>query len=389
MLHLIRSLSIKWKVILPVAAILLAAFAAGAYVVTDRATAAPQSMARTLLFTLAATQLGALLLVGLVIALIIHWVVEYPMARLIRTMGKVEAGDLSARAAVRTHDEVGRLRERFNHMVEQIEAKTQELARTQQQLAQSEKLASIGLLAAGVAHEINNPLAAISVAAESLGESARDERERQLARAVAEQAARISQIVRQLLSFDYPRRPDMQPGDVREVIEEALASAHVGGIRISRHYEPHVPKVLMDAHKLREAFANIVHNALEAMGERGELSVVARQQGREVEVSFTDTGPGIAHDNLQRIFDPFFTTKEVGEGTGLGLAIAYQFIKMHQGEIDVISDGREWARLEFAPSVSPGVEGAQDRAPHAAPPQAAAGARFVIRLPAAPGGGDE
>jgi len=329
MFNLISSLSVKWKVILPVSLILLVAFGMSTYVVLGMP-------GRGLAFIIV-TQVAALVLVGLAIGLIVHAAVHYPIARLMRTMGKVEAGDLSARARVRGHDEIGRLRERFNQMVEQIEAKNRELARAQQRLAESERLASIGLLAAGVAHEINNPLATISVAAESLAESASNEQERTLARAIGQQAGRMSQIVGQLLSFDYSPRFELAPGDVRDVIEEALAPVDVSKIRISRHYEAHLPKVGMDADKLRQAFANIVSNALDAMGEKGELSVAARQRGEEVEVCFSDTGRGIAPDSLRRVFDAFFTTKEVGEGTGLGLTIAYHFIKMHQGEMYVYS----------------------------------------------------
>jgi len=360
MRNLITSLSIRWKVILPAAVILAGALAASDYVLTDLVARDP---AQALRLTLA-VQIAALVLVAVVIGLVLHAAVHSPVARLMRTMGRVEAGDLSARARVRTHDEIGRLRERFNQMVEQIEAKSQELARAQQQLAQGEKLASIGLLAAGVAHEINNPLATISVAAESLLESASDERERGLAQAVGEQAARISRIITQLLSFDYSRPLELTPGDVRDVIEEALASVRLGNIRISRHYEPRVPKVRMEPDRLREAFANIIRNALDAMRDQGELAVAARLRDHEVEVSFTDTGPGIPQERMPRIFDPFFTTKEVGEGTGLGLTIAYQFVKMHQGEIDVQT---------LAPEQS----------------ASGAGTRVLIRLPAAPGGGDE
>ncbi|UCH34543.1 MAG: HAMP domain-containing protein [Armatimonadota bacterium] len=329
MFNLITSLSVKWKVILPVSLILLVAFGMSTYVVIG--------MPGRGLAVILATQIGALVLVGVAIAVIVHAAVYYPIMRLMRTMGKVERGDLSARARVVAHDEIGRLRERFNQMVEQIEAKNRELARAQEQLAQSEKLASIGLLAAGVAHEINNPLTSISVAAESLLESGANDKERDLARAVGEQAGRISQIVGQLLSFDYSERFEVEPRDVRDVIEEALAPVDVHKIRVSRHYETHLPKVPMDADRLRQAFANIVSNAVDAMGDKGELSVAVRHRGDEVEIVLSDTGPGITADTVRRIFDPFFSTKEVGEGTGLGLAIAYHLIKMHRGEIYVYS----------------------------------------------------
>ena len=351
MFSFITSLSVKWKVILPVTFILLMAFGMSTYVMIGM----PEHGRVVIL----ATQIGALLLVGLTIALVVHAAVHYPITRLIRTMGRVERGDLTARARVRTHDEIGRLRERFNQMVEQIDAKNRELARAQQSLAQNEKLVSIGLLAAGVAHEINNPLATISVAAESLAESASNQKERDLARAIGDQAARISEIVGQLLSFDYSAEFELEPGDVRDVIEEALAPVDLGKIRVSRHYEPGLPKVRINADKLRQALTNIVSNALQAMGDKGELSVATRLRGGEVEVCFSDTGPGIAAD-LRRIFDPFYTTKEVGEGAGLGLAITHHFIRMHQGEMYVYS-------------------------PALGEPHPGRGASFVIRLPAMEG----
>jgi len=352
MFDLIASISVKWKVIVPVTLILLIAFGTSTYLVVG--------MPGHGLAFIIVTEVAALVLVGLAIALIVHAAVYYPIQRLMRTMGKVERGDLSARARVRAHDEIGRLRERFNQMVEQMEAKNRELARAQQQLTQSEKLAAIGLLAAGVAHEINNPLATISVAAESLLETAGDDKQRELARAIGEQASRISQIVGQLLGFDYSQRFDLEPGDVRDVIEEALAVVDTTKIRISRHYEPRLPKVRMNAGKLRQAFANIVSNAVHAMGDQGELSVAARQRGAEVEILVSDTGPGIAGDDARRVFDPFFTTKEVGEGTGLGLAVVYHLIRMHQGEVYVYS-------------------------PALGEPRPGRGASFLIRLPAVEG----
>jgi two-component system NtrC family sensor kinase len=350
---LISSISVKWKVIVPVTVILLIAFGASTYAVVVG------MPGRGLAFIIA-TQVAALVLVGLAIALIVHAAVYYPIQRLMRTMGKVERGDLSARARVRSRDEIGRLRERFNQMVEQMEAKNRELARAQQQLTQSEKLASIGLLAAGVAHEINNPLATISVAAESLAETSGDDKRRELARAIGEQAGRISQIVGQLLGFDYSQRFDLEPGDVRDVIEEALAAVDPTKIRISRHYKSRLPKVRMNADKLRQAFANIVSNAVDAMGDQGELSVAARQRGAEVEIIISDTGPGIAGEETRRVFDPFFTTKEVGEGTGLGLAVVYHLIKMHQGEV-----------YAYSPALGE--------------PRPGRGASFLIRLPAIEG----
>jgi len=351
MFDLIASLSIKWKVILPVTFILLVAFGMSTYVAVG--------MPGRGLGVIVATQIGALVLVGVAIAAVVHAAIYYPITRLIRTMGKVERGDLSARARVRGRDEISRLRERFNQMVEQVEAKNRELARAQQQLAQSERLAAVGLLAAGVAHEINNPLATISVAAESLLESLADPKARALARAIGEQAARISTTVAQLLSFDYSPRFDLEPGDIRDVIEEALAAVDLGRFRVSRHYEPRLPKVRMDAGKLRQAFCNIVDNALHAMGEKGELSVATRFRDG-VEVCFSDTGPGIAPADARRILDAFFTTKEVGDGSGLGLTVAYHFIRMHRGEMYVYS-------------------------PALGEPNPGRGASFVIRLPAAEG----
>ncbi|RLA85871.1 MAG: PAS domain-containing sensor histidine kinase [Deltaproteobacteria bacterium] len=219
------------------------------------------------------------------------------------------------------------------------------LQETQLQLLQSEKLRSLGEMAAGVAHEINNPLGGILLYASLLLEelSPEDQKRKDVERIVSE-ATRCKEIVKSLLEFARQSSPDKELVNVNSAINEGLLflenQATFHNIRIVKELDPGLPPVYGNVGQLKQVFMNIMLNAVDAMHGEGTLTIRTSlsQDAREVIISFTDTGVGIPKEILPRIFDPFFTTKEVGKGTGLGLSVSYGIVKEHGGRIEVESE---------------------------------------------------
>jgi len=219
-----------------------------------------------------------------------------------------------------------------------------ELEETHLQLVNSEKMASLGKLAAGIAHEINNPLGGIliysSLMMEELGGA--DSRKQDLEKIVQE-ATRCKDIVKSLLEFSRQTEPKMEPIDVNKAITDGLFflehQALFHNIDIAKNLAPVLPGVRGNAGQLKQVFMNIIVNAAEAMHGNGTLTITTTlsQDQKAVWIDFADTGEGIPRENLSRIFDPFFTTKELGKGTGLGLSTSYGIIDAHGGRIDVKS----------------------------------------------------
>jgi len=222
-----------------------------------------------------------------------------------------------------------------------MEKKLQE---THLQLVGSEKMASLGKLAAGIAHEINNPLGGIliysSLMMEDLPEE--DPKRGDLARIVQE-AGRCKEIVKSLLEFARQTEPKMEPTDINRAINDGLFflvnQALFHNIQIIKNFDSFLPFIRGNASQLKQVFMNIIVNAAEAMHGSGTLTITTSPapHRKVVFVEFTDTGEGIPEENLTRIFDPFFTTKEVGKGTGLGLATSYGIVEDHGGKINVRS----------------------------------------------------
>lgn len=217
-----------------------------------------------------------------------------------------------------------------------------ERLRLEQQLQQSEKLSSIGLLAAGVAHEVNTPLTGISSYAQMLLKQLpqTDPRYKLLVK-IEEQAQRASNIVTSLLNFSRMETTEFVQLDIHKVIDDTLqlVEPQLRGRRVKllRHYASGLPSVLGNATKLQQVFMNLVLNARDAMPDGGTLSIKTFMNGFMVGIEVEDTGTGIPPENVRRIYDPFFTTKGVGRGTGLGLALSYGIIQEHSGRIHVES----------------------------------------------------
>jgi len=297
-------------------------------------------------------------------ALFLRLYVTRPLRDLVAATGRIARGDLDLRVEVRSQDEIGVLAGSFNTMTSSLHEARTELQRlneslerqvadrtaalrdAQAQLVQSEKMSSLGKLAASVAHEINNPLTGILTYSKllirmheegELTDKARDACTRNL-RLVQRETERCSAIVRNLLDFARQRPPMLKEVDLVAVLEEALALlAHrlqMQNVALVKDLQP-LPHVRADFGQLRQAFVNVALNAAEAMNEGGTLTVRSRVAGAMAEVEFADTGQGIPPEHLPRILDPFFTTKE--KGTGLGLSVVYGLIERHGGKLDISS----------------------------------------------------
>jgi two-component system NtrC family sensor kinase len=298
---------------------------------------------RAVLVFLAITLLGTL--VALALAYFISKKISVSIKKLAEASEQVAHGNLDTKVEISSHDELRELAETFNFMAAALKKRDEKLREfTTRRIMESERLAHIGQLAAGVAHEINNPLQGIITYSHLLLErSPADSNTRESLQKIVKQANRCRDIIRGLLDFSRQRKPDKRPSNVNRVLEECVAlvgnQALFHNIRIVMNVCKDLPLVLMDPSQIQQVFMNMIMNAAEAMNGAGQLTLTTRHMQNEgaVEVEFTDTGHGIAEEDLERIFDPFFTTKEVGHGTGLGLAISYGIVKEHKGTITVDS----------------------------------------------------
>jgi signal transduction histidine kinase len=205
--------------------------------------------------------------------------------------------------------------------------------------SQSEKLTSMGILAAGIAHEINNPLTNASLNLEMLkdligGSEKIDKKVESINRNIT----RASQIAKELLRFSRQKETDLEPLDLNEVIRSStqlLRNQKLSSI-IHLHLNP-IPEIMGIVHKLEEVFINVLMNSLDACEEGDSIAVETLSDSENVLAVVTDTGHGISAEKASQVFDPFFTTKEVGKGTGLGLSVCHNIIQQHNGEISLMS----------------------------------------------------
>lgn len=288
--------------------------------------------------------------------------ITHPLQKMVIATQKIARGDLSHKVEVDSKDEIGRLADSFNRMTEdlkvanqkliewgktlekKVEERTKELREMQAHLIQSEKLASLGKLAAGIAHEINNPLGGILIYSHLLLEDTEKESPyHENLKKIIKETSRCKDIVKGLLEFARPKEPEMSLMQINEAVDRSMAlverQALFQNIKIKKSFALDLPKVVADESQLQQVFMNIIMNAAEAMDGKGilTLSTSLNTDDSCIEVKFVDTGHGIKEEDKKRLFEPFFTTKEVGKGTGLGLAISYSIIQKHKGTIEVES----------------------------------------------------
>lgn len=249
---------------------------------------------------------------------------------------RVAAGDLTVRVPVRAGGDVGQLATSFNAMLDALQS-------THDQLVHSEKLASLGQLAAGVAHELNNPLATILLYSDILlRECPADDPKRADLQMIVNETRRCKEIVSSLLDFARQNQVEAQPVDINALIEALIQverkRQRAANVEIHLDLDPALPIIQADPTQIQEVMVNLISNGLEAMPDGGDLMVRTRRgPANMITIEVEDTGVGIPEELLGKLFTPFFTTKAVGKGTGLGLAITYGIIKMHRGQINVRS----------------------------------------------------
>jgi two-component system NtrC family sensor kinase len=281
----------------------------------------------------------AILAISLLLWAFFQRLVGRPVIELLAATNAIAAGDLDYRIPVRRNDELGRLAASFNEM-------TIRLAEARHQVYQSNKLASLGRLAAGIAHEINNPLTGVLTYSSYLLKRAGDDAEaRQDLETIVNETKRCRDIVRGLLDFARQVPPKKSLIDVNEVVVRALSiidnQLKVQNILVTRSLAEHLPRIQADPNQIQQVLINLLVNAADAFdGKERQIYVATDRKQRDgkdmVEIKVTDTGKGIPEKNLSKIFEPFFSTKD-NKGTGLGLAVVWGIVSEHGGVITVDS----------------------------------------------------
>lgn len=278
--------------------------------------------------------LGCICLFGIltmaVIAYIIARTITAPVEALAGVTEKIALGDFTKRAEVNGNDEIGRLGISFNHMIDQVKA-------FEKQLVESEKLATAGQMAAGLAHEIRNPLTSIKMFGQVLQKRLKDRPEDEKTfLLLVKEIDRLDRIIQEIIDRANPGKLHLEkhnPNKVlNEVIDIAGQSLNAQHIKVQKNFSPHLPEILMDAEKIKSVLWNLVLNAKDAMPKGGEIIFTTRINANDaVEVIIEDSGLGIDVESEERLFQPFFTTKP--EGMGLGLNISRKIIKIHGGSL--------------------------------------------------------
>jgi len=316
--------------------------------------------------------IGFILLVSLSAAALLHKLIYQPLHDLEKGAKRLASGNFDNAIPVRGEDEFGSLARSSNAMMgalkksrqelegwvqtleEKVKERTEELRLAEAEVARGEKLASIGQLAAGIAHELNNPLTGVliftSLMRKKMPDNSQDAEDLDL---VIRETKRCASIIRRLLDFAREKTPEKALVNLNQLIAETVQfvdrSAALQHIEIAMDLDPDLPPLFVDADLIKQVLMNILVNAQQAIEEHGKITVRSHLHRRKklpgpcsettpaVEIAISDTGCGIPEANLKRIFDPFFTSKEVGKGTGLGLSVSYGIVRAHGGEIEVES----------------------------------------------------
>jgi two-component system NtrC family sensor kinase len=331
-------------------------------------------------YTVFGLAFGFIILAGLLVSYLINRMIYLPLRDLEEGATRLASGDLVKKIPVRSADEFGQLATSFNSMTDalrqshvdlrswgrtlerKVEEARQELRIAQAETARSEKLASVGLLAAGIAHELNNPLTGVltfsHLVRKNMPDDSRDAADLDL---VIRETKRCATIIRRLLDFSREKTPEKAYGNLNTIIEEVVKliapPAQVEDIEIITDLDEQLPLVWLDENLIKQVIMNMLVNARHAIESGGTITINTglchKEDGPEsitafgdmAKITISDTGCGIPTEDLEKVFDPFFTTKGVGKGTGLGLSVSHGTIKAHRGTIEV--DSIEGEGTEF------------------------------------------
>ena len=324
----------QWKVFIPIITVLLLSILA------------IHAVLRSLLIhdvqwiLIAAVSFAILLCFVLLFVLLV--LIERPLEELMDTIARVRRGDLTARVSfAKREDDIGQLGRQFNEMIERLDQNRQEIDEFhKREMARAEHLATLGELAAGLAHEIRNPLAGIAGVVDIMGkELPANSASRAVIGDVHREILHIQAILNDLLSYARPRPPAFHPANLNTTVEQALLLVRqqvlTKPIEISFEANPSLPMVEHDPALIQQVVLNLAMNGIQAISGKGLVRVVLDEDQEYALVRVSDTGRGIPSEALPRIFKPFFTTRS--EGTGLGLSLANSIVQSHGGRIEVSS----------------------------------------------------
>jgi two-component system NtrC family sensor kinase len=327
---------------------------------------------RTSVLGIAGFSLGFIVVASVSVGFFVHRLVYLPLRDVETGARRVSTGHLEEAIPVRSGDEFGELAASFNAMTaalrnsqaelrewgrtleQKVQDRTKELRKAQAEAVRGEKLASVGLLAAGIAHELNNPLTGVltfsTLLRQKLPDGSPDAEDLDL---VIRETKRCAAIIKRLLDFAREKPPEKKFADLNRIIEDTARiverPAHLRDIAITLDLDRNLPPIWVDADQITQVVMNMLVNAQHAIDENGSITIRSRRVAEPkspepgapavpmAEIAIIDTGCGIPERNLQRIFDPFFTSKEVGKGTGLGLSVSHGIVKAHGGAIEVDS----------------------------------------------------
>ncbi len=346
---------------------------------------------------IAGVSLMFMVIASLSVGFFVHRLIYLPLRDLQTGAQRLSTGNLDQPIPVRSADEFGKLASLFNGMTDalrnsreqlrdwartleqKVEERTQELRRAQAETARGEKLASVGLLASGVAHELNNPLTGILTFSHLLRQKMPDKSlEAEDMDLVIRETKRCAAIIKRLLDFAREKLPEKKFTDLNQVIEDTVhiveRPAHLRNIEVTLDLDRNLPPIWIDADQIKQVVMNMVVNAQHAVEEKGNITVrtYRSEDPRKpaqpddplpmVAISIVDTGCGIPEKNLKRIFDPFFTSKDVGKGTGLGLSVSHGIVEAHGGLIEVESKVGEGSTFRVLLPLTPPSAGPGSRA---------------------------
>ena len=348
------------------------------------------SKLRTSTLGIAGVSLAFIVIASLLVGFFVHRLVYLPLRDLESGAQRLSTGNLDQPIPVRSGDEFGKLASSFNTMTDalrnsreelresartleqKVEKRTRELRRAQAETMRGEKLASVGLLASGVAHELNNPLTGIltfsHLLREKMPDKSPDAEDMDL---VIRETKRCAAIIKRLLDFAREKQPEKKFTDLNQIITDTVRiveqPAHLRDIEIVLDLDRSLPPIWIDADQIKQVIMNMVVNAQHAVEEKGNITIRTRraldprvsaaEAKPMVAISIIDTGCGISEKNLKRIFDPFFTSKDVGRGTGLGLSVSHGIVEAHGGLIEVKSRVGEGSTFRiFLPLTPPSAE---------------------------------
>jgi len=285
----------------------------------------------------------------------------HPLKRMVFATNQIARGELNQKVDMEIQDEIGQLAQSFNQMTEnlkianekliqwgktlekRVEERTKELQEMQDSLIQSEKMASLGKMSAGIAHEINNPLTSILINTHlMLEKTEKSHIFHEYLSLIADETIRCTDIVKGLLEFSRQEPPQKAFAAINEIIKRTIQllehQAAFQNIRVIKKLDENLPQIKVDKDKVKQVFWNLMINAAEAMPNGGTLTITSQlsEDNEYIEVVFADTGVGIPQEYVNKLFDPFFTTKS--GGTGLGLAVSYGIVEQHRGKIEVKSE---------------------------------------------------